>query len=64
MTFQERRQEAARYAQIDADKAKGELMRIVDRLRDKECTRAADALDSIIGDLEHWQNKKYYGRGR
>jgi hypothetical protein len=50
VTLKESRQEAARLAQIDASSAKSELMRIEDRLRNKGCTRAADALGSIIGD--------------
>ena len=57
MTRKEKRDEAIRTAQNEAEKAKMRLLQIMGELEEAGAIRQAKSLETIIARLEAWQNK-------
>ena len=55
----EKDKRAELFRRHEADEVKMRLMRIRDELEDLGKIRKANSLNTIIGNLEHWQNTKW-----
>lgn len=50
------KREITEYLKLEVNEYKHDLMRVQHEMEDNGLKREAKRLDSIIGNLEHWQN--------